>query len=140
LASLTVAVLVPFSIFILAGVCFGAYFIFTSRNLEFEYSITNGDVTVDKIINRSKRKRVVSFDAHLTEEIGKYDPQKHLGKPYEKRLFVGVSDDGQDAWYMTFRKPDFGYTLLVFNPEEKVLTAIKPFLPRQVARDAFGRN
>ena len=42
---------------------FGAYYIITSRSLEFEYSITNGDVTIDRIIYRRKRKRVISIDA-----------------------------------------------------------------------------
>lgn len=139
LGSLMIPILAGFSFIILIAICFGAYFLIVSRNLEFEYSITNGDITVDKIINRSKRKRIVSFDTHLVEEMGKYEAEKHQGKSYEKRLFVGESANGKDAWYMTFRTPELGNTLLVFNPNEKVLTAIKPFLPRQVARDAFGR-
>ncbi len=129
-----------FSILILAGVCFGGYFLIGTRNLEFEYSVTNGDLTIDKIINRRSRKRVLSFDVHNVEDMGKYDPQKHVGKTYDKRIVCSATDDGKDSWYMHFRHKDFGNTLLVFSPNEKVLGAIKPFLLRQVSFDAFGRR
>lgn len=138
-ACLVIKVLASFSFFIGIGILVGAYFLIISRNLEFEYSVTNGDVTVDKIINRSKRKRVISFDAHTAEEMGKYDAEKHQGKSYDKRLFTGDSADNKESWYMTFHSAKTGYTLLVFTPNEKVLTAIKPFLPHQVMHDAFGR-
>jgi len=138
-ACLVVKILASFSFFIGIGIIVGAYFLIISRNLEFEYSVTNGDVTVDKIINRSKRKRVVTFDSHSVEEMGKYDVEKFQSKSYDKRLFVGDSADNKESWYMTFRTTKTGHTLLVFTPDEKVLTAIKPFLPRQVSHDAFGR-
>ena len=59
-------------ILVLAAV--GVYYLITARNLEFEYSVTNGDITIDKIINRRKRKRVINTDAQYIDDIGKYDP------------------------------------------------------------------
>ncbi len=128
------------SLFVLVGVCVGGYFLMGTRNLEYEYSVTNGDLTIDKIINRRSRKRIMSFDVHDVEEMGKYDPSKHEGKSYDKRIFVSVTDDGKDGWYMHFRHKDFGNTLLVFSPDERVLNSIKPFLMRQVSFNAFGRR
>lgn len=138
-ATLVIPVLASFSFLIGIGILVGAYFLIISRNVEFEYSVTNGDVTVDKIINRSKRKRVISFDTHTVEEMGKYDPEKHAAKSYATRLFTGDSITNPDSWYMTFSTAKTGNTLFVFTPNEKVLTAIKPFVPKQVLRDAFGR-
>ncbi|HHV31080.1 DUF6106 family protein [Caproiciproducens sp. LBM24188] len=130
-----------FSLIILIAVCFGAYYLISSRNLEFEYSITNGDITIDKIINRRSRKRVISMDAHNVEKMGKYNPAEHQQKTYAARLIASVTDDGQDAWYFVGNdSKKGGNVLVVFSPNEKVLGAIKPFLQRQVAIDAFGRN
>ena len=123
-----------------AGAMFGAYYLITMRDLEYEYSFTNGDLTVDKIIHRRSRKRLISFDVHTVEEMGKYDPQKHAARDYSKRLIVSQYADGRDSWYMTFRHSKFGNTLLVFTPDEKILAAVKGFLPRQVAVDAFRGN
>jgi len=133
--------LVPsISIFIIGGVCVGAYYLITSRNLEYEYSVTNGEVTIDKIINRRKRKRVISIEAHDIEVLEKYKPEEQSAKKYSERLFVSESDDGKDAWSFVTRLPQKGNVLVVFSANEKTLLAMKPFLTRQVAINAFGRN
>jgi len=122
------------------GVLYGAFWLIMSRNLEFEYSVTNGDLTIDKIINRQRRKRVVSFDVKNTEEMGKYDAAKLQHRSFDNRYFVGEYEDGRDCWYITCRSQKTGHVLVVFSPEERVLEAIKPFLQRQVRMDAFGRR
>lgn len=129
-----------FSFFVLVAVCFGAYYLVTSRNVEFEYSVTNGDITVDKIINRRKRKRIITVDAHDIEEMGKYKPEEHTAKSYAERIFTAENDNGNEAWFFAARHPQKGTVLVVFSPNETTLKAIKPFLSRQVAVNVFGRN
>ena len=58
-----VPILGTLSLFLVAGTIFGAYWLISSMNLEFEYAATNGDLTVDKIIHRRKRKRVINLDS-----------------------------------------------------------------------------
>lgn len=133
--------LVPLiSSLVFIGVCVGAYYVITSLNLEYEYSVTNGDITIDKVINRRNRKRVVSMDTHNIDFMGRYNPSDHSGKNYASRFVVTESDDLKDAWCFAGNHPQKGHILVIFNPNEKVLMAIKPFLPRQVAINAFGRN
>lgn len=127
-----------FIIWILA--CFGAYYVMTSRSLEYEYSVTNGDITIDKIINRRRRKRVISLDAHEIEEMGKFKPELLRNKSEYKKIFASEYDDGRNSWYFCAHTSKNGNVLVVFNPEEKVLNAMKPFIPRQVAFVVFGRN
>lgn len=129
-----------FSVFVLVAVCAGAYYLISSRNLEYEYSVTNGDITIDKIVNRRSRKRIISMDAHNIEAMGKYKPEEHSGKSYATRLIVSETDDGKDAWYFSGNHSQKGSVLVVFCPDEKVLAAVKPFLARQVSLNAFGRN
>lgn len=129
-----------FAFLILIGLCFGVYYLITSRNLEFEYSVTNGDITIDKIINRRKRKRVISTDAHSIEEIGKFKPEVLRNKNGYTQFFTSDYDDGRGSWYFCAHDTKRGNILVVFSPEEKVLNAIKPFIPRQVAFSVFGRN
>lgn len=129
-----------FSILLAAAAWYGAIWLSRSQSLEFEYVITNGDITVDKIIARSRRKRVVSFDAQYVERMGKYRPEDHAQKDYTKQLMVSDGVPGSEAWYMTFRHKSFGNTLMVFSPNERTLEAIKPFLPRQLAFEVFGKD
>ena len=128
-----------FLVIIAAG--YGMYWVGTSRNLEFEYSVTNGDLTIDRIINRQRRKRVISFDCKDVEAIGKYKAVDHQSKHYDKKFFASLKADGSDegAWYITVRSAKYGgLCLVVFNPEERVLDSIRPFLPRQLAFEVFG--
>lgn len=137
LLPLTMMPLIP--LLVIAGCIYGIYWVYSFRNLEFEYSVTNGDLTVDKIINKRRRKRVVSFDVREAEEMGKYDANRLAQREVDKRLIASDSDTGENAWYILARTPKYGRTLLVFNPNEKVLDGIKAGLPRQLRVDVFGR-
>ena len=121
------------------GIIYGYYKLVTMLNLEFEYSFTNGDLTVDKIINRQRRKRLTSFDVKTVEEMGKYDAAKLQNRSFDRRIFAGTKESGEGCWYLACRGPKTGHLLLVFEPEEKVLNAIKAFIPQQVRVITFGR-
>lgn len=132
-----------FGILLIAAAGYGVYWLITSRNLEFEYSVTNGDLTIDRIINRQRRKRVISFDCKDVEAMGKYKAADHQGKSYDKRFFTSTTVDGnaEGDWYIAVRSAKYGgYCLIVFSPEERVIEAIRPFLPRQLAFEVFGPN
>lgn len=135
--STLIAFLGPFLLIIVAGVFVGIYYVSASRNLEYEYSTTNGDFTVDQITNRRSRKRICSFDLKTVEEMGQYNASAFQNRSFARQLMVGEDDQGTDAWYLIVHLKDSGNTLLVFNPNERVLAAIKPFLPRQVSVNAF---
>jgi lipopolysaccharide export LptBFGC system permease protein LptF len=129
----------PFAlILVIIGDIALAYYIISSRNIEFEYSITNGDITIDKIINKSRRKRIISIDAHDIEFMGKNKPT-NIKNNYI-RLNVSQSQNNESNWYFSGHNSQKGNVFVLFTPNDKVLSAIKPFLSRQVAIDAFGRN
>lgn len=140
LVFLAVWLLLPIALLIVAGVCIAAYYAVTSRSLEFEYSVTNGDITIDKIISRRSRRRVVSVDARTVEAMGKYEPGNFKQRNYSARIYACGSKKQETNWYLAVRHPQRGNLLIVFNPNGQVLEAIRPFLTRQVARDAFGRS
>ncbi len=132
--------IVPF--IVMAGTIFGGYKLIAMRNLEFEYSNTNGYITVDKIMNRQSRKRITSFECKDMEEIGRYEEnvQRLQGKPVDTKAFASVTSTGEDAWYIVVRAQKTGKTLLVFNPDEEFMETIKKFMPNQLRFEVFGRG
>lgn len=132
--------MIPF--LVLCGVIYGVYKVVSMRSVEYEYSITNGDVAVDKIMSRKTRKRLTSFDAKNIEEMGKYteNAQKLKTKRVDKTIFASESDDGANAWYVIAKSRKTGLTLLVFSPDERCIDAIKPFMDRRLKFEIFGRN
>ena len=123
---------------VLIVLCIAIYFIVTSRNLEFEYSVTNGTITIDKVINKQRRKSVISVDARSIESMGKYDSSEHKDNSYKK--IYASQKDNNGGWYFTVHHQKFGNVLVVFDPNEKILKDIKPFLRGQVAVNAFIRH
>ena len=120
----------------LIGEVFGAYKLSSKFNIEYEYAITNGYFDVDKIIAKSKRQRVLSTTCRDFESFGKFDAKEHANKSYKTRI-IACTENAEGQWYAAVNTKDTGYTIVVFTPNEKVLNALKKYVPRQVAGDAF---
>lgn len=138
-------IIVPFpmiSLLIAAGSVFGGYKLVSMRMLEFEYSLTNGFVTVDKIMNRATRKRMTSFECSSCEDIGKYaeNEARLKTRSFDARVFATEYADHRDSWFMIVRSGKTGKTLVVFDPDEDLQAAIKKFIPRSLKFEKFGRG
>lgn len=118
------------------GVIYGAYILLSAQNVEFEYSVTNGEIDIDRILAQRKRQRLVTVNCRQVEAFGKYKDSEHAQKTYGNRIFACDSKDSADLWYCVAHK-EKGQTLVVFNASEKMLNGIKPFLPRPIMHEAF---
>lgn len=129
------------TVLVAAASVFGAYKLIGSRLLEYEYSLTNGYLSVDKIMNRQTRKRMTAFECESCEDIGPYagNEQRLKNRSFDTRVFATQFDDRRDAWYMIVRGNKTGKTLVVFNPDEELLEGIKQFIPRSLKFEKFGR-
>ncbi len=133
------AVLFNILFFVVFGIGYLLWKLLMSFNVEYEYSVINGEIDIDKIISKRKRKRIVSFSAKNIETFKKYTGNNGQ-KNFRKVIFAGSDPKSPNLWCCAFKDRAFGNTLLIFEPNEKVLQAIKPYLPRLVASDAFGWN
>ncbi len=121
----------PIGFIIGAGVIYFAWRIARSFSLEYEYILTNGEIDIDKITAQSSRRRCFSVRASKFEVFEKYDPQKIAGVSYKKRVIAGNLDE--TAYYVVFHHEVVGTVLFIFNPDERFLKALRPYLPRSLA-------
>lgn len=119
-----------FALLLIFGGCWGAVKLLQNQLLEFETIVTNGDMDVDKVIARSRRKRIFSMDCKNAEEFARYNAGTNLSK-YQKVIWACDSKSAPDLWYMGAKK-DKGLTAVVFNAPDRVLGAIRPYLPRSI--------
>lgn len=105
-------------------------------SIEYEYIITNGCFDVDKIIARSSRKRMMTFEISTVEAVEKYNPNALPTREFKEKLFACNPDD-PNAYYMIISEEGKGTRLLVFAPNERIKGAIKKFLPKYIANSAF---
>lgn len=119
----------------LAGVGYGLWWILTAQNIEFEYCVTNGDVDIDQIVARRRRKRIVSVSGKKIESAGRYNPAAWQGRKIDRFVMAAPAPDAEGLRYFTYHSKKRGYTLVVFQPDERVSEAFYKFLPRLVQLD-----
>ncbi len=120
---------------LMAGVLFGAYKLSAMLYVEYEYIVTNGTLDIDKIIAKSSRKRVASFEISQIEVVEKYNPNAQ--KSGFDQIVIACDEKDPCAYKMVVRKDGKGKLMLVFAPNKKIQGAIIKSLPRFLAISAF---
>lgn len=121
---------------LIAGVIYGAYKLSSRLSVEYEYIITNGTMDVDKIIAKSARKRVMSFDIANVDRLEKYNPNaKPVGNFAKTVIACDELDPG--SYFVVVSEQEKGNRLFVFAPDERMRGAIVKFLPKFIANSAF---
>lgn len=123
-----------------AGAVYGGWKLYSMQNLEYEYIITNGDMDVDKIINRNSRKRMISVKCQSFDALGKYDPKAAQGQSCKSKFFACSDPSDSDVWYATFSHATHGQTMLVFNANERMLEAFRRYIPKTLAYEVFVKG
>ena len=129
-------VLGTFSLLLAAGALFGAYKLSVRFNVEYEYIVTNGTMYIDKIINKSSRKRILSFELATVSRIEKFNPAQ-ISSVNAKELFITCNADDPAAYLMVSSTEGKGTSYLVFAPDERVRSAIVKFVPKFISNSAF---
>lgn len=123
-----------FFVIALAGIVYGAYLLITAQNVEYEYCVTNGDIDVDQITARRKRRRLVSVAGRKIEALQPYDPAAPVGK-FQRYVMVAPNLKASGLWYFTYNSKKNGHTFVVFQPDMRVLRAFYRGLPKLVQMD-----
>jgi len=115
--------------------CVGFYFAGHYAKQEFEYLYVDREITIDRIMNQSKRKKVDTFDLN---EMEIFAPIKswHLDS-YKNREFKvtdyssGIESQPDKRYVMLYR----GNRKVIFEPNDEFVQAIRNIYPRKVFTD-----
>ena len=124
------------TLFACFGIVFGAYKLGGMFNIEYEYIITNGIMDVDKILNKSSRKRILSFDLAKVTRLEKYTPSL-TANINSKNLVMACNKNDSNAYLLVTENQNSQTNYLVFNPDERISSAIVKFIPKFIANSAF---
>ncbi len=132
---MTVVTMFSGSLFIVfdALILFGAYKLYSTLSIEYEYIITNSTMDIDKIIAKSSRKRVVSFDLSAVLRIEKYTGK--LSPDVEKDCFFACNPSDENAYVLTYKTEGKPQQSFVFTPNERMIAGMKSFLPRHICEN-----
>ncbi len=118
------------------GVFFLAYRLAVAQNVEFEYSMVNCEIDVDKIINRRSRKRLTTVDVKGLEAFGisgecTAEYNKYLSDIGIKKIFACADKTKADNYFLVYYAESVK-TMLVFEPSDEMVEIIKKFNPKRV--------
>lgn len=111
-----------------AGAGYGTYFYVQNTDVEYEYTFTNGELDIDKIIAKKRRKSLVSIDISKFADFGRYEDSTE--ETDDMTVVIASNNIAQQEYYADFPHEEYGSTRLIFCPNEKMLENINKFLPR----------
>ena len=128
IAALWVVQLFIFSPLLIILIGYGAYFLVTSFKTEYEYILTNGELDIDKIIAQRKRKRLVTLDCKTLTEMGRIGGSDFSSDRYQTKILAGTGLM-ENAYYAVFDHKTMGCCLLIFNPDDRILSGMLSSMP-----------
>ena len=122
------------ALFAAAGVCYGAWILIKSFSIEYEYILTNTDLDIDKIVGKSRRKRIISLNLKNLEIMAPINEshKRELENPNVKFKLDARASDANTACFIKIMHEKKGLMLLLFDPNEKIIHGIKSAAPRKV--------
>lgn len=103
--------------------------------VEFEYALTNNELDVDKIIGRSRRKRVITVD-FKTAEICACINDKNYEREYNntatiKKIINVTGKSEYDTYFVDF-VGETGKMRVLFQPNDRMRDGLKNINPRTI--------
>ena len=116
--------------FVFAGGCVGAWQIFIRQYVEYEYILTNGELDVDRITARRNRRRLLTVDCRRFEMLAAASQASQTdNQSIFRRVDASSWPKSDKCWFAVFNDKEGRRTLLIFEPDERMLEACKPFVP-----------
>ncbi len=110
-----------------AAIGIGTFFYHKNTKIEYEYTFTNGELDIDKIINQTKRKEMLTVSVSKFTAFGKYTNE--IPEETSDMTTVFATDNiVEHEFYADFQHESYGNTRLIFVPNEKMLSNIVKFL------------
>ena len=135
LVLVAIAFLLTFNVFLMVGVVamgFATHYANSFTKVEYEYIYVNGDMAVDRILNKSSRKRLIVFDMSKVEIVAPLGSPKLDGfahKDYKQVDYTsGVRKPGSHIFVMYYGD---GQKVLL-EPNRELVEAMRDKIPHKV--------
>ena len=124
-----------FVVFILAAVA--CYFFFNRMKVEYEYIFVTNELAIDRVINQRSRKRVQKLEVQKMEKVASvtsHELDAVMNNPKFKKVDYTSGDKDAKVYGIVYLE-GANSSLILFEPNEKILKALKYCSPRKVKID-----
>lgn len=123
---------------LIAAVWYGVYLLFGMMNVEYEYIVTNNELDIDKVLSKRGRKHLVTVDMNNVKTMAKVDDDSCnavFKNPPERVKVLNYSAFNENLeTYFIDCSIDETRTIVVFQPTDKMVSALWKFNPKAIKR------
>lgn len=108
----------------------GSYRLISARNLEYEYSFADGVLTIDKIVARQYRRRLIPIQISAIKGFGKQGDEAYgaaIAEGLQILDFTSGRREGE-TYYMIVSRPKATY-LILLELQDALLEKLPAYLP-----------
>ena len=104
---------------VVCGICWGAIWLTGTQTVEYEYSVFEGELAIDKIVGKRKRTRVVQVAPTKIEQLSPIAAKSGETAKYD-RVLMAAPTAAEATWYVTYQSKKNGHTMVLFSPCEEL--------------------
>lgn len=105
---------------------YGLYYFIKGMSIEYEYTFTNGELDIDKIMGQRKRQHLITVEAEKFEAFDKMSGD--IPEKPNATLFLCSDNTGEGEYYADLTTEEYGETRIIFTPTEKMVSYIEDSL------------
>ena len=126
-------IIIPYvGVLVVAVIIFLTYIYFKNNDVEWEYALVEKTMYIDKIMKKSKRKRMGEYDLTKTEEGSTYI-KEYDSKNLKVMDFSSLIPENKKYVMVILNNNEL--VKLVLEPNERMLKELRDIIPRQLHMD-----
>lgn len=124
--------LISFIIPLIALVWYGVYKLIKKGNVEFEYALTSGELDIDRIENKMRRKRILNLHSRGIRIMAPASSIEYSDNYKTLKTIDATSNSGTENVYFAVFDKDGQAQCLLFEPTSKMLDIMHRFNPENI--------
>ena len=122
---------IPFAMMIAAGLLFADFMLLSNTSVEYEYLYLNGDLDIDRVVGKQRRKHMYSTSVNNMQVIAPVGSQEILAHHNIKTIDYSSGRAGEKVYMMIVTNNGNKEGILI-EPNDKILHAMQVIAPRKV--------
>ncbi|MBR3290324.1 MAG: hypothetical protein IKI63_06075, partial [Clostridia bacterium] len=90
------------SVLAVCGLCWGAIWLSGTQTVEYEYSVFEGELSIDKIVGKRSRTRVVQVAPNKIEQLSPVAAKSGETAKFD-RVLMAAPSAAEATWYVTYQ-------------------------------------
>lgn len=128
---LGVGIFREFFLLIIAGIWYGVVYLIRRKSIEYEYTLTNNELDIDRIFAQKSRKRVTSIDLARIDYIRPIEDADREKNPNLVDHYLCECKESDNTYVLVFAR-DGKVHRIFFTPSNKMKLKMKEVNPSRI--------